>query len=685
MLERNQIRRPRQRLSWWSIFRVKPQLHSFDIFDTVLTRTFAVPSDLFVALGEEAGRRGLLQIVPGEFARKRMAAESAARRTAPAYEPGLGEIYAVLACDLGLAPAETGRLRELELEMEEAALQPVPGMQQRVAAARGDGRRVVFISDMYLPAAFLERVLTKYGFFQAGDRVYVSGEARASKAGGQLYLQILSELGVPPGDWVHLGDNELADNSVPKKLGISTEPVTAVRLSRYEWIARGEGSVAPVWRSRLAAAMRLARLRGHELAGAQRTIWDTGGNVVGPLWFGFVEWCLEQARQRGLRRLYFVARDGQILQRIAARIAARRSLPVECRYLYGSRQAWHLPSVERVDDAMLEWLFIGPRFLSVEQVLGRLGLEPEQFAGALHAAGLPRAGWRENLTAAQCSRLRELVWSPSMAGEIAHRAAAERELVVEYLEQEGFFDGTPAAIVDIGWHGNMQRSLAGLLRLAGRPEATGLTGLYFGLLRRHRSGSDQVLLDYWPNDPASKESITDQNLVLIEMLAAADHGSVTGFRKHGGQVVPMLNQAQNHGALDWGLKTLHVAILAFCDTWLELEPAASCPKADLQALTRELLVSLTRHPQADQAATWAAFPHSTDQLERHFESFAPPMSFLEVVRAILRPQYRPLGWWMEGTQAIQPSLTLAFYLQLRRWKRGWTVDKNLRDGEPASG
>jgi len=221
----------------------------------------------------------------------------------------------------------------LELEMEEAALQPVSGMQQRVAAARQAGHRVIFISDMYLPGAFLERVLTKYGFFQAGDRVYVSGEARASKAGGQLYLQILSELGVSPGDWVHLGDNELADNSVPKKLGISTEPVTAVRLSRYEWIARGEGSVAPVWRSRLAAAMRLARLRGHELAGSQRTIWNTGCDVFGPLWFGFVEWCLEQVRQRGLRRLYFVARGGQIQQRIAARIAARRSLPVECRYL----------------------------------------------------------------------------------------------------------------------------------------------------------------------------------------------------------------------------------------------------------------------------------------------------------------------------------------------------------------
>jgi hypothetical protein len=423
----------------------------------------------------------------------------------------------------------------------------------------------------------------------------------------------------------------------------------------------------------LGAAMRLARLGGHELAGTQRTIWDTGCDVVGPLWFGFVEWCLEQARQRGLRRLYFVARDGQILQRIGARVAERRGLPVECRYLYGSRQAWHLPSVDRVDDAVLEWLFVRPRFLSVEQVLGRVGLEPEQFAGVLEAAGLPRACWRDNLTAAQCARLRELVQSPGLAGAIASRAAVERELVIEYLRQEGFFDATRAGIVDIGWHGNMQRSLASLLRLAGRPEAAGLTGLYFGLVRRPQFAPDQVLLDYWHNDPTLKETIADQNLVLLEMLSAADHGSVVGFRKDRGVVVPVLGGDQNQGAITWGLKTLHAAILAFCDRWLELEPAANYPKADLQALTRELLVLLNSHPQANEAATWAAFPHSVDQLERHSESFAPSMSFAELVRAIIRWEDRPLGWWMQGTQAIRPSLTLAFYLRLRRWKRSWKL------------
>ena len=54
---------------------MKQLLHSFDVFDTVLTRTFAAPCDLFAAMGEDAQRRGLVKLAPREFALKRMAAD----------------------------------------------------------------------------------------------------------------------------------------------------------------------------------------------------------------------------------------------------------------------------------------------------------------------------------------------------------------------------------------------------------------------------------------------------------------------------------------------------------------------------------------------------------------------------------------------------------------------------------
>jgi len=432
---------------------VKQVLRSFDIFDTVLTRAFAAPGDLFVALGEEGGRQGLINVEAREFARKRMAAEAAARQTAPAREPGVRDIYAVLAKDLGLAPAESDRLLELELELEAAALQPVPGMQEQVAAAREAAGRVLFISDMYLPASFLERVLSQYGFFQPGDRIYVSGEAKASKTAGSLYSRIRSELSAGEAEWVHVGDNPRADDLVPRELGIVTAPVTRTRLNRYELLGRGEGAVAPIWRSRLAAAMRLARLEGAGLADARRVIWSTGADVVGPLLFGFVFWCLRQAAELGIQRLYFIARDGQVLQKIGELICAAWGLKVECRYLYGSRQAWRIPALDGVGAEELEWASPKDHGLSVEHVCARLGLQPHQIQEALLDRGFAPAAWREPLPEERLEALREVLLREPVRQLVQETAARARPLLVRYLRQEGLFDGAPFGLVDIGWGG----------------------------------------------------------------------------------------------------------------------------------------------------------------------------------------------------------------------------------------
>ena len=498
----------------------KPRFYSFDIFDTVLTRTFAVPGDLFVGLGEEAARRGLVKLAPEEFARKRLAAEAAARDTAPAREPRLTEIYSILAPDLGLAPTETGQLLELEQETEEAALQPVPGMRERVAAAREAGGRAIFISDMYLPASLLERVLTRHGLFRTGDRLYISGEARASKAVGGLYTRIGSDLAAAPSKWVHVGDNERADGSVPRKLGIATEPFTATRLSRYEWLARGNGPVAPVWRSRLAAAMRLARLESAGLASDRRVIWSTGADVAGPLLFGFVYWCLRQAQDRGIQRLYFIARDGQVLHRIARQISAAWGFKIECRYLYGSRQAWRIPALSGVGGEEVEWAAPSGHELSVEHVLARLGLEPEQLRALLAEQGFAPERWREPLTEAQLERIRRVLMLEPVRQLAAQAGARTRALLLRYLKQERVLDETPSALVDMGWNGNLQRSLGRALQLAGQTQAARLTGLYFGLYHTAIVPEGHTMLDYWSQLRQSRYDLMAQNTAMFEMMTA---------------------------------------------------------------------------------------------------------------------------------------------------------------------
>jgi FMN phosphatase YigB (HAD superfamily) len=647
---------------------VNPQIRSFDVFDTVLTRTFAAPSDLFVALGEEAQRRGLLKVAPQEFALRRMAAESAARQESPSHEPELADIYALLARDLQLSPPESERVAELELQTEEAALRPVPGMCERVAEARRAVGRVLFLSDMYLPSAFLERVLAKHGVLHPGDQLYVSGCLKASKASGQLYSRLLAELKVSPEQWLHVGDNPKADEAVPKQFGIATQRITEVALNRYEALARGEEAVALVWRSRLAAAMRLARLEGGRLPETPRVIWSTGADVVGPLLFGFVYWCLVQARQRGIRRLYFVARDGQVLHRIAGYICSAWGLEIQCRYLYGSRQAWRVPALTGVGSQELEWASPSDHDLSVENVCARLGLQPRQIQPLLLEHGFPTSGWREPLSEGRLAGLREMLGQEPVQQLVKQAADRARPRLMSYLKQEGFFEGEPFALVDLGWAGNLQRSLSTSLSLAGYADAARLTGLYFGLRPGTIIPAGQVMLEYSGCLARRSTGWMLQSGTMLEAFTSADHGSVSGYESRDGKVFPTLAEPENSAVLDWGLRSLQSAIDAFARNFLAASGGSRPLPEAMRAVTHGLFERFYRQPQPKEAAVWGAFPLRGQAIENIRGQLVPHWSTRQVIQAILDYRRRPHGWWMEGTLAERPSLALWLFLKLRGWR-----------------
>lgn len=418
---------------------------SFDVFDTLLMRVFARPSDLFLELGLELAQERAGELNAISFAVQRVFAEERARGETVHGEPTIREIYDVLARQLEWSEAVRDLAMHAEMELEERSIVAVPGMPAQVADARRRYDRIAFLSDMYLPASFIESLLEKHAYFRPGDLLLVSGETRMSKVRGGMFDEVRRRI---PNitDWVHVGDHEYADGKVPRGRGIRCELRAGARLNRYEMLAVGEplsaaragdsggghmvcpeispakasasecpqgvaweggGTLPPqpafagnrlAWRSRLGGAMRRARLAVAVGSNSRHEIGLVGCSVAGPLLFGFVQWCLEQANARGLKRIYFVARDGQILHRIALRLVERWGYGVECRYLYGSRQAWNGAAIKRLEASQLGWLMPPTRFLSVEQVFGRVGVEPELFKSLLESAGFSREQWSANLT-----------------------------------------------------------------------------------------------------------------------------------------------------------------------------------------------------------------------------------------------------------------------------------------------
>src|SRR5205085_6069399 len=167
---------------------------------------------------------------------------------------------------------------------------------------------------------------------------------------GQMYATIRERIGEIK-SWRHLGDNLHADVTMAGQHGIQAEHSQHCALTRYEETFRGDSNAATqLWRSKVAGAMRFARLNSSASNAHEEAVWKIGASVAGPLLFGFVNWILEESTRRGVRRLYFIARDGQILTRIAEAMIAKWKFPVEARYLYGSRQAWRPAAGATLDD-----------------------------------------------------------------------------------------------------------------------------------------------------------------------------------------------------------------------------------------------------------------------------------------------------------------------------------------------
>ena len=83
---------------------------------------------------------------------------------------------------------------------------------------RKRGKRILFISDMYLPSDFLRFQLRRFGFWEEGDRIYVSGEIGLTKYSGNLFRYIQREEKISRCSWKHVGDNTYSDYYVPKSM-----------------------------------------------------------------------------------------------------------------------------------------------------------------------------------------------------------------------------------------------------------------------------------------------------------------------------------------------------------------------------------------------------------------------------------------------------------------------------------
>lgn len=276
---------------------MKQRYYSFDIFDTCLARLCGEPWNLFDILSKKVMET--MEYPDDEHLRQVFVT---LRVEAGQTESTLEAIYDQIALRFPKS-LSIEEMMALEEATEREMLVAILPTLRLVEAARKKGQ-VIFISDMYFSSSFLKERLTELGFFKDGDKLFVSNEWDARKNNGTLYRLIHEREGIPYRRWHHYGDNNHSDYSIPRKLGIHAHK-TKYDYLPYEKRWMKLPAYQYPWPSIMAGVSRAIRLQSNGPEHQNKFICD----ISAPLMASFVLNVMADASKRGIKRLFFCARD----------------------------------------------------------------------------------------------------------------------------------------------------------------------------------------------------------------------------------------------------------------------------------------------------------------------------------------------------------------------------------------
>jgi FMN phosphatase YigB (HAD superfamily) len=647
------------------------QIASFDVFDTLITRVVGEAKSIFLLLGRQLAKQCLIECTPETFARARIQAEPLAFRNMGKHYM-LHHIYIELAIALRLNDDRREKILQQELDLESKLMRPIPIGKSHVQTARERGNRIVFVSDMYFPTEFIKEQLQRHQFWQDGDHLYVSNEYGKSKATGGLYQELITREGVSPDNITHTGNHPLVDVREAKKAGLRALYLEAGNLNRYEEILDSYAYATEGLSSAMAGASRLARLEVPVSDPHQHAVRDVAAGVVAPTLVGYVLWVLLQARQIGLKRLYFVSRDGQILLKIAQRLLPKLNIDCELRYIYGSRSAWNLPALVSLDreraSQMLKrssWVLDATTEISIRDFLARVSITPEEIGDSLAAVGLQKPDWEKVLSPSAQRVFHPLLDNGQVKDLILQKAAQQHEVLMKYLAQEKLLDATPKGLVDLGWFGSSYDALSPVLK---SNSATLDVGLFFGLRSNSKSDRDPSKKAYFFDERSHTgftSGLPGLGIVPLEIFCAADHGTVVSFVDKNGLAFPLFRGKANQRINDWELTIMRDAVYNFTENLL-LDENFVDPYADVREASAQVLSAFWLTPTASEAIAWGDFPWEKGHSEKTV-SLAEPYHWKDVIKSFLTTKLvSHQGIWVEGAIARSPYL-------IRNAMRGFAI------------
>ena len=435
-------------------------------------------------------------------------------------------------------------LAEFELNTEIARSFPDLGIAEFLRLHVAE--KVLFLSDFYMNATMLNRLLSAKGLNALVAEGISSCDVGFNKRSGQLFRHVHVLYDVSPAEHVHIGDNQWSDVESPRTLGVSAihylpEMAHAKRLER-ERLFLSRDTLFEHVRCECSA---LAEHASNGLSNKQASAFSFGAELA-PLFIGFVLWIAEQAIVKKLDRFFFLTQEGEFFYRVFLALFPHGTFFGHNMPPYGvlavSRLATFAPSMRNISIEEISRVWSLLKTQSVSDLFMAFGLNIENFPEILAEIGLKGS---DVISSPERNRiLNHLFHSQSFTDTIKYSVSTQQDLLLGYLKQNALRSDERVGIVDIGWRGTIQDNIALLM-----PRSY-FHGMYLGLRRVINLQPANVFKSaYGPDENLSNAfSSFFESAATLEMLCSSPNGRVVGYSRESGQTIPQRHILEEENA-----------------------------------------------------------------------------------------------------------------------------------------
>ena len=267
---------------------------------------------------------------------------------------------------------------------------------------------------------------------------------------------------------------------------------------------------------------------------------DVTNYVLAPALNGFVAWVLAESMKQGIKRLYFLARDGYFMYQTAKFYVEELGLPIECKYLYCSRYSIRVPNYHLDTQKALDYITLGGLDITAKKLYKRAGFDREQRRRMYEEKVLPLQK-EEQIPRDRLPEIKKVLGENESFMEILQENSCKAFPGYEqYLKQEGLLEEIPMALVDSGWVGSMQKELNLSLQKLGKKDS--LKGFYWGLYELPQDTQRKDYFTYFFSPEGEMKRKTSFNNCLFESIFTAPHGMTLGYEERNDEICPVFSE-----------------------------------------------------------------------------------------------------------------------------------------------